>query len=57
MKTMVIWKKPHIDLSYTGEWSLKRESWADTHQFTEYYFGPFLFRIFDEMAAHSNDLG
>ena len=46
MKTYVISKNPYVDFTYTGEWKLRREVWKDKHQFTEYYFGPFLIRHF-----------
>lgn len=48
MKTLVVCKKPYIDVIYTGEWKFRKEIWTDTHQFVEYYIGPFLFRHFYE---------
>ena len=43
---MTLWKRPYIDVTYTGEWKFGKEKWEDTEVYKEYYIGPFLFRKF-----------
>ena len=57
MKTIMICRKPYIDLTFTGEWRFGKENWSDTHHFVEYYIGPLLIRHFyEKMEINSNSV-
>ena len=34
---MTLWKKPYIDVTYTGEWKFGKQEWEDIEVYKEYY--------------------